>query len=173
VTDLSLKVLHIRQSCLDIGFHSSASWAIRNDDNSEDLFARREWLLNEEPWSDTDPGPFDLRERYIKELDGADVSDKESKVRWGLPLRPTFRKFLDRIFGPQGIPSLQVVAFGDFSYRRRNKNSVSNLLFCKDGNGNIQLLKENSLRWKEILNEHRAALQSCPIIEFYDEADEF
>jgi hypothetical protein len=128
--------------------------------------------MNEEPLSDTDPDPFDLTEDYIEELDGADVSDEESKARWGLPLRRTFREFLDWIFGPQGIPSLHVVAFGDFSYPCRDIKSVNNLLFCTDGNGNIRLLKEHSLRWKEIQNEYRAALQSCPIIEMYEEADE-
>lgn len=57
-------------------------------------------------------------------------------------LRDKFRRFAEWAFGPQGLASLEVIAYGDFAYDGRA--GTRNLLLCRStkGRGNFQLLTE-------------------------------
>lgn len=51
-----------------------------------------------------------------------------------MSLKDTFRRLLEWEFGPDGILSLQVVAFGDFAHGR-NSEMLRKLFICRDMEG--------------------------------------
>jgi len=58
-----------------------------------------------------------------------DISDTAGPDQSSEPLGELF-SFANWAFGPEGFPELDIVAFGDFSYRGRF--SRKNLLLCRD-----------------------------------------
>lgn len=80
----------------------------------------------------------------------------------GRALRDKFRHFAEWIFGPQGIKSLRVVAFGDFAHG--GQRPQDNVILCKSTGGkeSFQLLGKHEAQWLDVLEEYRNALEACP-----------
>ncbi|KAK4062576.1 hypothetical protein Purlil1_14210 [Purpureocillium lilacinum] len=67
----------------------------------------------------------------------------------GRVLRTHFRQFAEWVFGPEGITSMWVVVFGDFSYGGRKPQD--NLVLCRDtaGGTGFRLLQVEDKEWIE------------------------
>jgi hypothetical protein len=90
---------------------------------------------------------------------------------------PEVFNFAHWAFGPDGLPELEILAYGDFSYQGRQPN----MLLCRshDSMGDMtdesqdteaakasnglyrQVLKEDIRSW-EIVQEHSDFLEACP-----------
>ncbi|VUC37058.1 unnamed protein product [Clonostachys rosea] len=142
----TLKVLHIRQSSayLEIYNHSSAV---------SQLDLERAMIANQ------------------KDIDSMDFDDKWLNVI--KPKRPVKleaeevqTEFLDSVrwaFGPEGINSLDILAFGDFSYGCREPQN--NLVFSRNRTGNewsFSLIHVDDEEWQDVLDEYGDAIEACP-----------
>lgn len=78
-------------------------------------------------------------------------------------MRNEFCRFAEWVFGPYGISSLQIMAFGDFAYGGRS--ITNNFLFGRntEGNSHFRLLSEYEPEWKNIRDEYLNALGACPV----------
>lgn len=129
--------------------------------------ARREIPSDsEESYPCTDSGitsPTSETEEVAPGPDEEDATAGGNEAGFGRRLRDEFRRFVEWVFGPQGLASLQIVAFGDFAYGGRA--AQNNLLFCRstDGRSNFRLLSESGTEWEEVLDEYRNALEACPV----------
>jgi hypothetical protein len=72
--------------------------------------------------------------------------------------RDSFFNLADWAFGPEGLPDLQVLVFGDFSYDGRYQEHQIRL--CRSDNGH-QSLAESNVPAMERLREHMDMLASC------------
>ncbi|KAF5624740.1 AAA family [Fusarium sp. NRRL 25303] len=131
----SLKVLHICQSALDL--EQRASWAINKDPALATSSTRSDTSSeNGEslPW--TDSGPTSPTGTTVDVTFGPNAVETAADDNGGClepRLQPEFRQFLEWAFGPQGIASLDIVAFGDFAHGGRE--TWYNLLLCRSTNG--------------------------------------
>jgi hypothetical protein len=139
----SLKILHIRRSGSDIygrmtGARGSSfeNWDVDSDDDS---------MADDDLGSDPDPDVMSACDSTSE-----DGSFNESTMKGGKPPSMTHStassesfdiaeilrlpgellEFANWAFGPDGLPTLQVLAFGDFSYDGRF-NDIHNYLFCR------------------------------------------
>ena len=158
VSKTSLKMLHIRQSGSDLEHYGS--WAIKqaSDTTIKSL---------------SDCGNFSsatdsVATNSINEMEetplASDLSGTVNKHR----LRDEFRRFAEWVFGPQGIASLHIIAFGDFAHGGRATHN--NLLLCRDSHesGSFRLLRENESKWAEIREEYRNMMEACPVEPLYE-----
>ncbi|RFU79798.1 aaa family atpase [Trichoderma arundinaceum] len=92
----------------------------------------------------------------------ANPSTRSNETRSSLSLRDEFGQFADWVFGPEGIPSLQSVVFGDFAHGGRV--TLHNLLChrCVDGGSNYRLIGDYGPEWIEVRDEYRYAMEACP-----------
>ena len=79
-------------------------------------------------------------------------------------LRPKFRRFVEWIFGPQGVRSLHLLMFGDFAHGSREP--LNNLVLCRNtaggGSGNFRIVHEYD-HVAEIYDKYSDVLGVCPI----------
>ncbi|KAM6511256.1 hypothetical protein FALCPG4_016258 [Fusarium falciforme] len=144
----SLKAIHIRQTMSDVS--NFGSWALveilapsisrANSDASSDsdLTTYTE---------DSDPGPdWDL-----------DFTQREPE------LRNEFRHFAEWAFGPDGIPSLDIIAFGDFAYG--GWENSRNVLLGRNtsGTSNFRMLDAKAGEWKDALDKYHVVMGACPV----------
>ncbi|KAF2966481.1 hypothetical protein GQX73_g7100 [Xylaria multiplex] len=129
----SLKLLHIRQCRRDIYRYES-------------LGLRKPFLHN--------GGLMGLASSV--EGDGMD----QAEALQGL--RGRFRRFLEWAFGLDGLPSLQIVAFGDFAVS--DAYSEYNIIACRDTkqSTNFQIISPFHPKMLTILSEYRDVLGACP-----------
>ncbi|RSL77479.1 hypothetical protein CEP52_017714 [Fusarium oligoseptatum] len=78
-----------------------------------------------------------------------------------------FSHFAEWAFGPRGIPSLDVIVFGDFSYGGR---LFGNLMIGRnmDGTGNSRVIEEGEYEWNEVLDKYGTMMEACPEEELFD-----
>lgn len=104
------------------------------------------------------------------EYEDGSVKRAERQVLQGV-LTPSFHDLAEWAFGPQGIPSLQIIAFGDFAYRR-NGWSLHNIFVCRNADkgsaGRRYRVfdardKEHEGEWAPIVEPYWAFLEACPV----------
>ncbi|CAG8153206.1 unnamed protein product [Penicillium nalgiovense] len=84
----------------------------------------------------------------------------ESKFEPDLPYTPNeVYDFAQWSFSADGLPCLQVLAWGDFSYGGRY--SKLNLLFCRSASGYKTLTPSDVIPWN-IVQENMHMLAACP-----------
>ncbi|KAL2817947.1 hypothetical protein BDW59DRAFT_129607 [Aspergillus cavernicola] len=124
-----------------------------------------------------------LRSRWIERpkngIHDSELSNDENNAEFsrinGCPeITRAFHKFAQWAFGARGFPSLQVLAYGDFSYNGRYKKS--NALFCRDvglptpsERNYRRLTKADKPLW-DMLHQHTDILQACPTDLLLEEA---
>ncbi|KAF5698704.1 AAA family ATPase [Fusarium mundagurra] len=161
----SLKVLHIRQSALDL--KQCASWAINEDAALVTLSTRSDTSSESGeslPWTDSGPTtPTGATQDVPFGPNAVEVADGNNGGCLWPPLQPEFRQFLEWIFGPQGIASLDIVAFGDFAHGGRE--STYNLLLSRstDATSNFRVLDKYRRECEEVRDKYRDALEACPV----------
>lgn len=105
------------------------------------------------------------------DIDGPGTPTTRELVRTGitspdqsLVLTQPFREFAQWVFGPQGLPSLQVLAYGDFSPEGRPIRANFLLGRSKEGalDEGYRKITSNERLHKDILNKYGNALASCP-----------
>jgi hypothetical protein len=86
---------------------------------------------------------------------------------------PELLKFADWVFGPEGLPELEILAYGDFSYRGRQPNTLlcrsQDLKQIMAGTKIIsisksqyrQVIKKDVRLW-EMVQENFDLLEACP-----------
>ncbi|KAG8405735.1 hypothetical protein J3458_021673 [Metarhizium acridum] len=149
----SLKVLHIRQSGSDLKHY--ASWAVEGQDRtSRQGSVASHDSMESLPWTDSSVTSLPT------EMEDATVRH-EAWLRHRM--RNEFCRFAEWVFGPYGISSLRIMAFGDFAYGGRS--ITNNFLFGRntEGNSHFRLLSEYEPEWKNIRDEYRHALGACPV----------
>jgi hypothetical protein len=151
-TKSSLKLLHIRQSSLDLRYVKSL--ALRtpetgaetsNEQNGTDQLSAA-GTMSENANHGAHPRPTDL-----------------SRL-----LRSEFLSFAEWVFGAQGIRSLDVIIHGDFSHG--NYKGQNNLMLLRNGDGEtgFNLLAASDRRWRDVLHRHRDVLEACPADSLLD-----
>jgi len=76
---------------------------------------------------------------------------------------PELLKFADWAFGPEGLPELDILAYGDFSHRDRQPN----ILMCRSrdltpvSKPHRQLTKKDVKLW-EVVQDNLDLLEACP-----------
>lgn len=94
-------------------------------------------------------------------------------------LQDSFRALLNWVFGPDGIASLELVAFGDFG-QGRNNLYLHNLFVCRTkgdaDNGGLPYRvfdardREHEHEWAAIVRPHWSFLGACPVGSFQSDA---
>ncbi|KAI8652008.1 hypothetical protein NCS56_01417400 [Fusarium sp. Ph1] len=145
----SLKAVHIRQTMSDIS--NFGSWAfvevlapLISRANSDASFDSDLTTYTE----DSDPGlDWDL-----------DFTQREPE------LRNEFRHFAaEWALGPDGIPSLDIIAFGDFAYGGLTKGCNVLLGRSTGGTSNFRMLHAKAGEWKDALDKYHVAMGACPV----------
>ena len=86
-------------------------------------------------------------------------------------LKESFCELCKWAFGPQGIPSLQVIAFGDFS-RGLAGDALENIFVCRNesdaGDGHDYQVfdprdKEHEHEWAAFVLPFKGFLGACPV----------
>ncbi|KPM41357.1 hypothetical protein AK830_g5172 [Neonectria ditissima] len=82
-------------------------------------------------------------------------------------LRDEFRRAVEWAFGPDGVASLETIAYGDFAYDSREGKS---LMLCRsaDQPSGFQILSKDCCQWQEVLGKYRNVLEACPIEQFLE-----
>ncbi|KAI1347338.1 hypothetical protein F5Y01DRAFT_295523 [Xylaria sp. FL0043] len=131
-TKNSLKLLHLRQSYMDLF-------------DCECLGLKKRLLDNGGLWSLYGPK--------------GGMMDQAEALRG---LRTRSRRFLEWAFGLNGLPSLQVVAFGDFGMN--DAHWKHNIIACRDTKEStrFQIISEFDPKMHTILSEYGDVLRACP-----------
>ncbi|KID73422.1 ATPase family AAA domain-containing protein 3C [Metarhizium brunneum] len=149
----SLKVLHIRQSGSDLKHY--ASWAVEGQDRtSRQGSVASHNSMESVPWTDSSVTSLPT------EMEDATVRH-EAWLRHRM--RNEFCRFAEWVFGPYGISSLQIMAFGDFAYGGRSITNNFHFGRNTEGNSHFRLLSEYEPEWKNIRDEYLNALGACPV----------
>ena len=90
------------------------------------------------------------------------ISDTED-VAPGPELLPELRGFASWAFGPHGIPSLQMIALGDYAHGGRATWNNFLLCRCTEEGKRFRYIANHEPAAKEILEEYRDMLEACPI----------
>ncbi|GAB1316467.1 hypothetical protein MFIFM68171_06677 [Madurella fahalii] len=152
----TLKVLHIRQTGLSKMNHGSMAMVLPRS-----RLARQTMILHRTERGEEDEG-LDYEDTWVKSAD--------HQVLQGI-LNPSLHRLAEWAFGPQGIPSLQLIAFGDFAYRR-NGWSLHNIFVCRSadkGSGDRAYRvfgardKEHEDEWAPIVAPYWPFLEACPV----------
>ncbi|KAF5688000.1 f-box-like domain-containing protein [Fusarium denticulatum] len=161
----SLEVLHIRQSALDL--EQCQSWAINEDAALATLSTGSDTSSESGepfPWTDSGPTtPTGAREDVTFGPNAVEVAaDNNGGCHWP-PLQHEFHQFVEWAFGPQGIASLDIVAFGDFAHDHRE--TTYNLLLSRnnDAMSNFRVLDRYGRDWAEVRDKYRDAMEACPV----------
>ncbi|KAJ4294694.1 hypothetical protein N0V88_004924 [Collariella sp. IMI 366227] len=153
----SLRLLHLRQTgsdkmrgdtcCRALGFEPAS----QNDSYG--------WEVEKDIWEVTDQ-VLAVRVKSVSHDLLQDI------------LKQPFRRLLDWAFGPDGIPSLEVVAAGDFAHGR-NGYSLHNIFVCKNskskeaGGCGYRVFdardEEHRHEWQALVMPFQQALEACPV----------
>ncbi|KAF2669618.1 hypothetical protein BT63DRAFT_479411 [Microthyrium microscopicum] len=161
----SLKVLHLRQSGRDLRVLPS-------------IGAKGAGTLTDlTPVDDPSFDPYELTPEAMREGSGDQDFDKNGHPR---PVK-AFHEFANWAFGPNGIPSLQILAYGDFSFDGRYNGK--NLLLCRHQTDRIDAAKANRDDYRHmerkdwvlwnLLEKHANALSACPVDPLMENVGKF
>ncbi|KAK0666810.1 hypothetical protein QBC41DRAFT_325147 [Cercophora samala] len=84
-------------------------------------------------------------------------------------LEDDFARFLDWTFGPNGILSLQAVAFGDFANGHMSGKYLHNIFACRSSDEPYGYRvfdcrdKGHKNEWRDVADEYADFLESCPV----------
>ncbi|KLO90628.1 Uncharacterized protein LW93_11049 [Fusarium fujikuroi] len=105
-------------------------------------------------------------EEPIDNAPAVDEGDSPSKEY----LHCAFWTFIQWVFSPKGIKSLEYIVLGD--YDRPERTSTGNLLICREGYGSqdFRIIRESrpAPEWDYIKKEYGDALRSCPSDPLFD-----
>jgi len=208
ITSPTLKILHIRKSGVDMEGHKRrlrgiVFWDLDSDEDS----STDEGLgIDLDPDSDVDSSTDEeLGIDLDPDMTGSDGSFNESTSNSGKPPNSThstasldsfdtaeiqclpteLREFTNWAFGPHGLPTLEVLAFGDFSYDGRF--DVRNKLFCRHtrstgypGDDTSQQIhdkllltfrpvRENDRKLWDLIDRNTEFLKACPTDSILDD----
>lgn len=147
-----LKILHIRQSGCDIEKYGpwilEKSYSSKSEDETEYATANALGSISHSPT-------------------GNDINDGRAD------LRDDFREFADWAFGASGIPSLRILAYGDFSCSGRFEEYWMFLRRASSADSEIQYRfydpkVERDSELEDLLTLHEGFLQACPTSHPYD-----
>ncbi|KAL2022247.1 hypothetical protein VTK56DRAFT_5857 [Thermocarpiscus australiensis] len=92
-------------------------------------------------------------------------------------LNEPLRRLAEWAFGPQGIPSLEIIACGDFAHGR-DGDTLHNAFVCRskdrDGDGRRAYRvfdprdREHEHEWAGVVRPHRGFLEACPVGSIYE-----
>ncbi|KAI0521200.1 hypothetical protein F5B22DRAFT_565798 [Xylaria bambusicola] len=106
-----------------------------------------------------------LEMRFLKKGVMKSLESKLNRHKWDKTkalggLEKRFRHFLEWAFGPSGLPSLQIVASGDFAM----SYSDHNVIVCRDTSEstNFRIIRPSHPQMKSVLSEYRDVLRACP-----------
>lgn len=163
----SLKVLHVRQAS------TKYKWSVAlrdiNDAASDVPSSSTSSGGHQNPASQPD-GVDPERDADTADASQADSYDAFLRAR----LRPKFTKFAEWAFGPQGIGSLRVIAFGDFGRGgrpgRTDSEQIDQLILSRNTHaagegkhGNFRILSHDDAEARVFLDEYRDALEALPM----------
>ena len=164
----TLKLLHIRQSASDLKHYASifrdiypANPADQNEVES-DLESEPNSLARS--WADSGPSspisePEDATPGLVNEENAPTVEsggwEEES-------LRPELLRFARWAFGPDGIPSLQAIALGDYAHGRIHRSE--NFFFVRDTETGrrFRYVDTHESMVGTIYSKYRELLEACP-----------
>ncbi|KAF5597544.1 AAA family ATPase [Fusarium pseudoanthophilum] len=161
----SLKVLHIRQSASDL--EQCKSWAI-NEDQILATSTTRSDILSESgeslPWTDSGPTtPTGATQDVTFGPNAVEIATGNNGGSLWPPLDHEFRQFVEWAFGPQGIASLDIVAFGDFAHGGRETRNNLLLSRSNDATSKFQILDPYGRDFEEVRDKYRDAMEACPV----------
>jgi len=87
----------------------------------------------------------------------------ESGAWKGPEIRPELRQFANWAFGPNGIPSLHVIALGDYAHGGRACWNNFFLCKCKEDGKRFRRLDNYETSVADIRDEYRELLEACPV----------
>lgn len=108
--------------------------------------------------------------------DGASSSDNASVI-YPLRLNEQLRRLAEWAFGPDGIPSLKVIACGDYAYggRPSQKTDSVDVILCRPKPGSQEGFRiltrfddECREEREEIIDDYRDFLGACPVDPFFE-----
>lgn len=102
---------------------------------------------------------------------GSDEGSGSDEVSEGYPLRQQLRRLAEWAFGPDGIPSLKVIACGDYAYGGRPPDFEHfEVILCRPEAGSEEgfrvldrLDDESREEREEIIDAYRDFLEACPV----------
>ncbi|KAI5464586.1 hypothetical protein BGZ63DRAFT_378097 [Mariannaea sp. PMI_226] len=148
----SLKFLHIRQTNHDLVYNPC--WAINGDNEVS--------VTN---------GLNDMMEvsQDLEEMEGLEFDSRLPSLD---RLQDAFRSFAEWAFGPEGLTSLEHLAYGDFGTKNCdlgggawvNRIGRNNLFLSRnvDQAGNFELFHEEDACWEDLVEKYRDMLETCP-----------
>ncbi|CAH0022673.1 unnamed protein product [Clonostachys rhizophaga] len=142
----TLKILHIRASSayLEMVEHSEAV---------SQLDLEKAMIVNQQDFDSTN---FDDPLRHV-------VRPKRPVKKEAEEVKPEFLDMVRWAFGPEGINSLDVLAFGDFSNGCREPQN--NLVFSRNRTGNkwgFSRIHVDGEEWHDVLDQYGDAIEACP-----------
>ncbi|CAG9986245.1 unnamed protein product [Clonostachys byssicola] len=142
----TLKVLHVRQSSAYLEMYKTSS-AVSQLDLEKAL------VVNQQDFDGTN---FDDPWRHV-------VTPKRPVKKEAEEVRPEFLDLVGWAFGPEGINSLDFLAFGDFSNGCREPQN--NLVFSRNRTGNkwgFSRIHVDCEEWHDVLDQYGDAIEACP-----------
>ena len=116
-----------------------------------------------------------LADLSLSDSDENDEYDSSEETKPLLGLEPDFYNLAKWAFGPNGIHSLRVIAFGDFSYGER-AGVLCNVILCRNDSQRRLMQQHNFHRVKmdeweahDYLRKYTAALEACPVNSFMED----
>ncbi|KAI0376289.1 hypothetical protein F5Y04DRAFT_266653 [Hypomontagnella monticulosa] len=173
----SLKFLHIRQSASDLKYWASwfqdtslteapvttdspIGWGLDEEERDLDL----EELMATSGMDSGPTSPISDTEDAAPRPDDEENAAVAESGRWeGPKFRPETRRFANWAFGPHGIPSLQVIALGDYAHGGRATRNNSFLCKCTEESRRFRYVDEYEPMAKEIREEYHNVLEACPV----------
>lgn len=178
----SLKLLHIRQSASDLKYYASwfgygdMNFAEMSSDTTDDDPPEGEQQNEEESNPDSEdsvaysgmdsgpPSPISDAEDAAPGPDNDENASVAESGLWEAPkFRPELRDFAGWAFGPHGIPSLQVIALGDYAHGGRATWNNFFLCRCTEEGKRFRYLADYEPMAQEIRKEYRDTLEACPV----------
>lgn len=154
-TKTTLKVLHLRQTGRDKRRWGSLVLDLHRQPSDKD--------------EALDGLEFRTRERQSQEIC---ITNADHSALQGL-LKHSFCSLVEWAFGPEGIPSLQVIACGDFAHGR-NGEDLHNIFVCRNadtaadcGDGRLYRVfdardKKHQHEWAPLVRPYWRFLEACP-----------
>lgn len=160
-----LEMIHIRQTASDRNHYGS--WAVHDKLFRATTATGTADGTHSSSWTGSDLGRVP-RERADAASEPA-CTDSHPCSGQEVTLRPDLCRLAEWAFGPRGVASLQIIAYGDFAYGGRGDSQ--NLCLCKgtDEGKRFQLIAVSDPAWKDVQHKYRNVLEACPAEPLFEE----